>query len=173
MTGRIKLLNNGLPIQEENLPVIPYAYDQPSDYDSTCGSFGLEQHQLPNTQCPNRFVCDPPSDPTIALYSSCNDAMNCHMFDGMTTRVSAESEVALFIHQMIPHHENAINMAKTLLLLGDLQCDDYLAETPDCIMYDILISIVNGQNHQIQQMRSILQELNYPASDDCKVQVSS
>lgn len=31
----------------------------------------------------------------------------------MTTSVKeSESEVALFIHQMIPHHQNAVNMAK-------------------------------------------------------------
>ncbi len=31
----------------------------------------------------------------------------------MTTSVKeSESEVALFLHQMIPHHQNAVNMAK-------------------------------------------------------------
>jgi uncharacterized protein (DUF305 family) len=33
----------------------------------------------------------------------------------MTTGVMASDETALFIHQMIPHHQNAVNMAKTLL----------------------------------------------------------
>ena len=31
----------------------------------------------------------------------------------MTSSVKdSESEVALFLHQMIPHHQNAVNMAK-------------------------------------------------------------
>ena len=39
--------------------------------------------------------------------------MNCAMMNGMTTSVKgSESEVALFLHQMIPHHQNAVNMAK-------------------------------------------------------------
>ena len=39
--------------------------------------------------------------------------MNCAMMVRMTTSVKeSESEVALFIHQMIPHHQNAVNMAK-------------------------------------------------------------
>lgn len=76
--------------------------------------------------------------------------MNCAMLNGMTTGVKAESEVALFLHQMIPHHENAINMAKALMKSGVLDsCTDNLEETPECLMYDVAISIINGQNHQV------------------------
>lgn len=40
------------------------------------------------------------------------DSTNC-TWSGMTTSVKeSESEVALFLHQMIPHHQNAVNMAK-------------------------------------------------------------
>ena len=40
--------------------------------------------------------------------------MNCAMMSGMTTGVveGTQSEAALFLHQMIPHHQNAVNMAK-------------------------------------------------------------
>lgn len=43
--------------------------------------------------------------------------LKLHLFrspwPGMTTSVKdSESEVALFLHQMIPHHQNAVNMAK-------------------------------------------------------------
>jgi hypothetical protein len=173
MSGRIKLLHGGEPIQGEDFPEIPYEYDRPSNYDQKCGTYGLDGFQLPNAQCPDRFVCDQPNDSNIKLYSDCNEAMNCHMFQGMTTGVNANAEVALFIHHMIPHHENAINMAKALMKLGGLQCDDFLSDTPDCLMYDILISIVNDQNAQIQQMRGILEAFKYPDTDDCKVLVDS
>jgi uncharacterized protein (DUF305 family) len=75
---------------------------------------------------------------------------------------------------MIPHHENAINMAKGLLQSGELDaCSDLLSEDPECIMFDIAISIVNDQNLQIQQMRSLLENMGYPEIDDCKVTIES
>jgi len=95
--------------------------------------------------------------------------MDCAMVVGMTNGVSAESEVALFIHQMIPHHQNAVNMAKALLKRGTGVCDDITAETEACVMKSIVLSIINGQNHQIQQMRSVLEGLEYPQDDQCVV----
>lgn len=43
MTGRIKLMSNGEPLQpiDSNLPEIPYQYDDPSEYDHGCGTLGL------------------------------------------------------------------------------------------------------------------------------------
>ena len=178
MTGRIKLLKNGVPVQSTifNLPEIPYEYDSPSDYDRACGTLGLEDYQLPNVQCPDRFVCGAgqAADADLALFSDCIDSMNCKMLADMTTGVSAESEVALFMHQMIPHHENAINMAKSLIASGDLDsCTDYLdEEDPKCLMFGIAISIVNGQNFQVQQMRGLLERMGYPETDDCTVTIS-
>ena len=104
MSGRIKLLQNGIPIQpDSDLPAIPYTYDQPGEFDKTCGTFGLDAFQLPHDQCPERFVCDATEE--TQPFSSCIEAMDCHMMAGMTTGVSSNSEVALFIHQMIPHHQ--------------------------------------------------------------------
>ena len=176
MTGRIKLLTDGNPIQTEDFPEIPYEYDIPSDYDRECGTFGLEDFQLPHPECPDRFVCSNASDSRnsqMDIYSGCIDSMNCRMVADMTTGVSSESEIALFLHQMIPHHENAVNMAKALLTSGDLdECSDYLSEDPKCLMFGIAISIVNDQNYQIQQMRSLLDNMGYPAVDDCTVSIS-
>jgi len=45
------------------------------------------------------------------------------MFAGMTTNVNAGSEAALFLHQMIPHHQNAVNMSKALLKTKTLNCE--------------------------------------------------
>jgi hypothetical protein len=48
---------------------------------------------------------------------------------------------------MIPHHQNAVNMAKTLLKLGGLSCDDLLnEEQTDCIMVNMMRDTNNSQN---------------------------
>jgi Domain of unknown function (DUF305) len=65
----------------------------------------------------------------------------------MTTGIRSENEIALFAHQMIPHHQNAVNMAKTLLISGTIPCDDVTDdEDPLCIMNVIVREIINNQN---------------------------
>mmetsp|Transcript_7741 Transcript_7741/g.22749 ORF Transcript_7741/g.22749 Transcript_7741/m.22749 type:complete len:451 (-) Transcript_7741:277-1629(-) len=172
MTGRIKLLKDDKPLQELNKPELGYQYDAPGEFDAQCGTFGLDSFQLPHEECPEKFVCDVPEDNApLAAFSECIDAMDCHMMAGMTTKVSAGSEVALFIHQMIPHHQNAVNMAKALLKAKKLVCSSLDEDTPDCAMESILREIVNGQNAQIQAMRGYLDEKEYPQTDDCKVEI--
>merc|ERR1719396_124497 len=96
------------------------------------------------------------------------------MMAGMTTK--ADDEVSLFLHQMIPHHQNAVNMAKALLITGKLTCDDLTDEdteqADDCALEVILREIINNQNAQIQGMRSILEGLGYPETNDCKVGIN-
>jgi Domain of unknown function (DUF305) len=92
------------------------------------------------------------------------------MFQGMTTGMKSQSELALFIHHMIPHHQNAVNMAKTLLHTKKLRCEDLTNEDdPVCIMNAMMRDIINGQNYQIQVMRSVLEALNLPQTDKCVV----
>jgi len=75
----------------------------------------------------------------MVKFSQCLDAMNCHMLAGMTTGIKAQDERALFIHQMIPHHVNAVNMAKALIKTGKTVCEDLANdEDPDCILEGIL-----------------------------------
>jgi Domain of unknown function (DUF305) len=75
---------------------------------------------------------------------------------------------------MIPHHQNAVNMAKTLLKLGGLSCGDLLNEDEtDCIMVNMMRDTINSQNQQIQAMRNILEALQLPYADDCVVTVTS
>merc|ERR1712032_1417912 len=90
---------------------------------------------------------------------------------GMTSSVSASgNRAALFYHEMIPHHQNAVNMAKALLKTGKLVCDDLTDEesdqADDCTMEVLLRSIINVQNHEIQIMESLLK------SGDCVVRSS-
>lgn len=175
MSGRVKVLNGTVLVQQDkDLPEIQYKYDSPSAFDDKCGTVGLDAFQLPHPECPERFVCNVPSEqdnPDLALYASCIEAMNCHMLAGMTTNIESESATALFIHQMVPHHQNAVNMAKTLLKTGKVECDDLTQETDGCVLEGILREIVNSQNFQIQTMYSILESLGYPKTDDCKVMI--
>lgn len=72
--------------------------------------------------------------------------------------------------QMIPHHENAVNTAKTLLKTGNLLCPDLTDQSnPDCQLEGILLAIIAGQNYQIQLMRSFLSNRQYPQDDNCDV----
>jgi len=174
MSGRIKIAKNGQIVNPEYDPPLPYKYETPSDYDKSCGTYNIESFQLPHDMCPEKFVCDVPTgddqaSKDLQSFSDCIESMDCAMVVGMTNGVSAESEVALFIHQMIPHHQNAVNMAKALLKRGTGVCDDITAETEACVMKSIILSIINGQNHQIQQMRSVLEGLEYPQDDQCVV----
>ena len=173
MTGRIKLFNGDMKLQETDDPSLGYEYDMPSGFDAECGTFLLNDFTLPNDECPAQFVCDTSqSTPDFQRFASCIDAMNCHMMAGMTTGSSSNSEVALFIHQMIPHHQNAVNMAKALLMTNKLKCDDLSVESSDCAMEVVLREIINSKNFQIQVMRGVLAEMNLPPEDDCKVPIA-
>jgi hypothetical protein len=171
MTGRIKLLKNGKVIRTDNTPEIGYIYDIPSEFDTKCGTFMVDAFQLPNDVCPSRFVCaNADSSDVLKTFTACVDAMNCAMFAGMTTNVAADSNNALFIHQMIPHHLNAVNMGKALHKTNSLKCDDLTSESEDCRMAELMYSMIASQNYQIQAMRKILEaNKNYLLTDDCDI----
>ena len=168
MSGRIKLLKGDKPINEVDHPPIKYNHPEPSDYDKSCGTYGLAPFQLPNAECPKEFVCDKSSD-----FANCIDTMNCFMMVGMTTYADGgvEGDVALFNHQMIPHHENAVNMAKALLKTEILQCENLSDDTDDCALERIIREIWNSQNYQIQLMYSVLESDGFPKTNDCVIDV--
>eukprot|EP00527_Entomoneis_sp_CCMP2396_P005611 CAMPEP_0198147640 /NCGR_PEP_ID=MMETSP1443-20131203/36913_1 /TAXON_ID=186043 /ORGANISM="Entomoneis sp., Strain CCMP2396" /LENGTH=408 /DNA_ID=CAMNT_0043812053 /DNA_START=40 /DNA_END=1263 /DNA_ORIENTATION=- len=177
MTGRIKFVDEGGGVLNEmDKPVIPYTYDMASDYDKECGTFNLDLFQLPHPECPSKFVCDKPDVSTpVGKFADCLDSMNCAMTVGMTTNVHMDSAIALFIHQMIPHHQNAVNMCKALMVAGEIECSGIGEDEEDvvCIMRRLCYEIINGQNFQIQTMRGVLDAFEYAAEDDCKVEISS
>lgn len=174
MTGRIKLIDSeGAALYEDDFPTIPYEYEQPSDYDLSCGTSGLEEYTLPNEECPSKFVCGKP-DGAVGAFAACLDSMNCAMTSGMTTNVHQGSAIALFNHQMIPHHQNAVNMCKALFKSGEVQCNDTTnEEDPHCVLTHLCYEIINAQNFQIQTMRGVLDSLDYAEEDDCKVNINS
>jgi len=186
MSGRIKLLDaDGNKLNPLTTPQIPYQYDEISSFDHHCGTFNLSDWRLyppgenegmgPGDSCPSFFVCTP-EGMEVSNYATCVDAMNCNMMASMTTTAEG-SNSALLCHQMIPHHQNAVNMAKALLFahLDDIICDtsgpveEGAVQPWACDLLPILYDIVNDQNYQIMQMRDVLSMLNVSEFADCNV----
>ena len=93
-------------------------------------------------------------------FANCFDAVNCAMHAEMKVEYTGNCQ-ELFINQMIPHHQNAVNMAKTTLLyVGSslaIPCEDNpSALCPDTEATDLLREIIQNQNAQIQYMREYL-----------------
>jgi len=168
MTGRIKLIGaDGSKLNEADTPEIPYDYDCVSKFDRDCGTYGLDGFQPEkNDQCPN-FVCYDGAG-TIGEMVSCVNAMDCHMLNGMTVEYGDEgkdskmNDVILFLREMIPHHQNAVNMAKNLLQTGETKCslegpvEEGDSVSTACLLDPIVRGIINVQNSQIQAMQGLL-----------------
>ena len=67
-----------------------------------------------------------------------------------------------FLEQMIPHHANAVNMAKLLLKTNP----DPVADTEG--IEDIVHGIINTQNYQIHAFRNILESDATMPHDQCR-----
>jgi len=179
MTGRIKLIgSDGSMKNEANTPEIPYSYDCVSSFDGDCGTFGTDQFQLAdNPQCPDRFVCYDGAG-TIGEMAECINAMNCAMLTGMTVFYGDEgkdeklNDTILFLREMIPHHQNAVNMAKNLLKSGEVNCslDAPVEEGEEvstaCLLDPIVRGIINTQNSQIQAMKGLLDTFDVAHPED-------
>jgi len=173
MTGRMKFVDATGHVPDsgkEDLPEIPYNYDETSDYDGECGTHNLDMFQLPHPECPSKFVCNKPDVETaVGKFADCIDSMNCAMTVGMTTNVNMKDAKALFIHQMIPHHQNAVNMCKALMKQGEIECADISDESDtNCVMRALCYEIITVQNHQIQIMRGVLEGEKYDDEDDSR-----
>ena len=126
-----------------------YAPSTPDPVDNVCGTTGLEKYSGGKAAaCSQRFVCGELN----TNFEKCLQAMDCAMNTQMYAETSVDSgdKVATFMQQMIPHHLNAVNMAKLLLK----QAPAEVAAIDDG--EDILMSIINVQNYQIHQFRNYL-----------------
>jgi len=186
MSGRIKLIgSDGSVLNEADTPEIPNDYyDCVSPFDRSCGTFNTNQFQSSrNPQCPkDGFICNDGFG-SIGEMASCVDAMNCAMLTGMTVvypdggRTSRMNDVILFLRSMIPHHQNAVNMAKNLLASGEVDCNPtVLEEGPNgdnaaCLLEPIVRSIINTHNVQIQDMQDLLDSFYVPELKQCNVTV--
>jgi hypothetical protein len=133
-----------------------------SDFDETCGTYNvIAASQDPNSDgiltCPsqNHLLCGAGSHGT---FETCLKAIDCQMHHHMAVSVpSGKSKFATFARQMIPHHQNAVSMAKALA--KHHTAGDYPADTEDQDMVwanGLIRGIINVQNFQIQQMQGWL-----------------
>ena len=91
------------------------------------------------------------------------EAIGCKMNYEM--RVEEDSNpLVVFMHQMIPHHVNAVNMARIALKHAQdaVGYDDDKLDVPGFLM-----DIVNKQNHQIQKMEIWLKKYNKAVPQYC------
>merc|ERR1712161_66846 len=86
------------------------------------------------------------------------------------------NDAILFLRMMIPHHQNAVNMAKPAWKIGPIECggtgivEEGTDIGPSCVLDAIVRGIVNSQNKQIQTMKSILTGFfNVAEFADCDV----
>ena len=86
---------------------------------SYIGTFGLGSF-TEDVACQDRskFLCIPEghhvTDDTKE-YGECLHAIDCAMHEDMRVSLDESNAVVTFMHQMIPHHQNAVNMAKLFL----------------------------------------------------------
>ena len=173
MSARIKLMDSdGNLLSASDTPALPYEYDEIDEFDYKCGTTNLTDFSNPEEgECPEMTVCE--DEIALSEFADCTSAMNCHMMSSMTTK--AVSRTALFSHQMIPHHQNAINMAKSLLKQHEFVCEiggivEEGAVIPwECELIPILYDIINVQNAQIVDLRKVLSDKEYNEYENCDV----
>ncbi|CAM9857863.1 unnamed protein product, partial [Ectocarpus sp. 12 AP-2014] len=151
MSGRIYIVDaeGDTPADAEIELYDPLEFDE---FDEECGTFGSADYApadgtFDSELCPNqKFLCGD----VDSSFDRCMHAIDCKMnYEMRIEKEVATSNTVAFMHQMIPHHENAVNMARVLLKNpGDEGLDEEVAA--------ILRDIVNTQNYQITFMRGFL-----------------
>merc|ERR1719157_297724 len=127
-----------------------------SSHDEACGTYNTYAKETKSTRSNSHFLC---GDGAGGAYETCLEAIDCQMHHDMAVSVaSGASKFATFARQMIPHHQNAVSMAKALL--KHHKAADYPAagtEDQDMAFAEGLArGIINVQNRQIQQLSSWL-----------------
>jgi len=153
MSGLIQVTN---PAEDANTLVQKFDprqyYMQADKFDTSCGTSEVSQyHTNKEKYCPGQnFLCEHQNK----KFSSCMEAIGCKMNYEM--RVEEDSNpLVVFMDQMIPHHVNAVNMAKIALKHANeaVGYDDEDLDVPA-----LLRDIINKQNEQIQEMENWLKK---------------
>jgi hypothetical protein len=184
MSGRIKILNgDGSQKNPENLVPLEYDYHSISEFDGECGTHNVSQFEDAEGCDGMTFLCGAEE----TQFGKCMEAINC----GMTVEMRTSNDLdptTTFMHQMIAHHRNAVNMAKILLKEnpGSLKCgaaydgrrlqggefDDEFCNGDNNLggsdVVTLLWNIINGQNQQITLMRSWLETNSQPEFNFCE-----
>merc|ERR1719233_271891 len=109
-------------------------YEQLLTFDHNCGTFGSSKyHYEKQNYCPGQNF-------------------NCKMNYEMRVEENP-NPLVVFMHQMIPHHENAVNMAR-IALKHATAADGY--DDEDLDVPGLLRDIINRQNQQIMEMKGWL-----------------
>ena len=101
----------------------------------------------------NKFLCTADNATTaVTNFNECLHAMDCAMHTEMRVAAHHDDPLTTFMHQMIPHHHNAVNMAKTVLKQVVLDSNN----DPDGDVANLMWSVINEQNMQITMMEGWL-----------------
>jgi len=150
MSGRIIIKNaDGSDYSSTSSPLTLYSPTTNDPFDMKCGTTAVSAFADGGAkQCNmNFFGGDRNTD-----YEKCLHAIDCQMHWDMYTETTPNSDkIVTFMQQMIPHHQNAVNMAKLLLK----QATQPEIEAVDGLE-DILHNIINTQNYQVHQFRNYL-----------------
>jgi len=128
-----------------------------STHDQACGTYNTYAEDTKSSCKNSHFLC---GDGAGGAYETCLEAIDCKMHHDMAVSVEAgASKFATFARQMIPHHQNAVSMAKSLIKFhsaadyanaGATEDDDHAAAE------SLARNIINVQNAQIQMLQGWL-----------------
>jgi uncharacterized protein (DUF305 family)/plastocyanin len=126
--------------------------------DLTCGTTDLEEYAGGGDhECDEAYLCGD----LDTTWEKCMQAIDCKMATEMKSMTIADStaKFATFCQQMIPHHLNAVNMAK--ILITQVSESEIEGAMEDSELTNILYSIINVQNFQVHQFRNYLGSVGY------------
>ena len=120
-----------------------------AEADAVCGTYGIAEYATGGQrQCEEQFLCGA----LDSTFETCLQAMDCQMNQEMRVagHDSHGDSYATFCQQMIPHHENAVNMAKLVLKTVSAEVIE------ESELFDMFLAVVNDQNFQIHEMKNYL-----------------
>jgi len=126
-----------------------YSVPTHGSFDAACGTTGAGDYAPGGPMaCSHNFM----QGTLNTDFERCMQAIGCMMNREMRIvgHDAHQSAISTFVQQMIPHHANAVNMAKILLKHAPAE----VAAVED--LEDILWDIINVQNYQIHQFRNYL-----------------
>jgi len=168
MSGKIIIQNaNGGAVTRANGAALADTkqlalYSTPTNggVDGTCGTTGANlQHYIGSgaKKCNERFLCG-----TLDTnFEKCMQAIDCQMKTDMYSQTASDNadQVGIFMEQMIPHHLNAMYMAK--ILMKSVPAATISKAMDEDGLTNILFSIVNVQGYQVHQFRNHLASAAY------------
>jgi hypothetical protein len=153
-SGKIRIVGGSVAGPEPN--GTQYTPPAVGSFDEVCGTYDTAPYNPALGLCATqgRLLCDVIDTP----FERCMAALNCKMKTEMQVGSSGAHPVTTFYQQMIPHHANAINMARVLLKTTDLSSEPFV----EGLMNDIIC----GQTAQIDGMRKRLGQLGQGLPED-------